>query len=740
MATHSTTSHLSLIEAVEMLSNIADLEFDHEVGITQKHEIVLNNEKIAYRTVHWLHQQDASVTVNLVKDTFRVILHYLRQFYKKEYGYVTDPKTVEGIKTIMVLVGEAAKKLDKYTAIFQHNQQKSVTEFKEYRQLQEFYLSKIARQIDEGVLGKWILGLSLGQRLKQNATDESIEEQFKDVKHVSIDLETVKKDAEYELFFIRREDGSRFFSPRLLRNIKLICDFGSYFGERKDIDPLQLIDHWQDRQSHLCARDILKALDTEVENFYHQLPQLKNNEVAEKLAKALLALLLSSHTKNLLRHHPIKSCREYFEDFQLFLREVLHSKTYQKWLAYPPPPSRSLDLDLLHLIHHLCHTFYSQLQGMEEIIVTIQDLLREAHQGLSAEHLEEVTKSGQLWNQIANDYISLTKLMKRHPNGPLIKVVKMLDENAFYFFDPLLKHNTPHQLFDLQVQNRRISNIHLATPLLQEFISKAHVLEEFKGFLAFDSSHVKPNKHLLINLQDRTSWREYARCQALEQLQFQPDLKERICVVTLAIDTDFYNQIAPYHQLNHAKPFINQFRAQLTEEEFGFYFPPSIDRQELVEFIDRTLEKIHQVFFSSKNVLRREERLNFIEIFYLFLQLKLIDMVKPSSFSLTCKDGIDMGASYNTELFILLKLINQPRLEEKDKKYLDYLLYAPALLIRERILFPERFNRLVSVVRVIENVQHPSEKLFGEVIRDVFSPLFKTPILQSTLLLPPKAF
>ena len=137
------------------------LEFDREIGIAQKHEIVFGEETIGYKSVHWLHQSDAPATVNLVRETFRVILHYLKQFYIKEYNHVTDPTTLEGIKTIMVLVGEAAKKLDKYTEIFHQTQ--SVMEFKEYKQLQEFYRAKIARKVEEGPLSKWILELSLGK-------------------------------------------------------------------------------------------------------------------------------------------------------------------------------------------------------------------------------------------------------------------------------------------------------------------------------------------------------------------------------------------------------------------------------------------------------------------------------------------------------------------------------------------------------------------------------------------------
>lgn len=204
---------LSIVDAVETLSSIADLEFDRNIGITQKHEIILGDEKVVYKTVHWLHQEEAPTAVNLVREIFRVILHYLKDFYKKEYGQVSDSNTLEGIKAIMVLVGEAAKKLDKYTKIFHQTQ--SVTDLKEYRQLQEFYRTKIARPLDEGVVNQWIFGLTLG---KGKAGRERIfravpkkTDKLTNTKHLFVDLETVKKDTEYELFFIRKEDGSRFF-------------------------------------------------------------------------------------------------------------------------------------------------------------------------------------------------------------------------------------------------------------------------------------------------------------------------------------------------------------------------------------------------------------------------------------------------------------------------------------------------------------------------------------------------
>jgi hypothetical protein len=728
--------NFSIIEAVETLSSIADLEFDREIGIAQKHELILQNEKIDYKTVHWLHEADAISTVPLVKEIFRVILHYLRGFYKKEYGYVTDQKTIEGIKTIMVLVGEAAKKLDKYTNIFNETHAKSVTQFKEYKQLQDFYLTKIARRIDEGVLSKWILGLSLGKGSPESdiilKAITPPNEPLSGIKHVFVDLETVKKDTEYELFFIRKDDGSRFFSPRLLRNIKLVCDFGSYFGDRPEIDPLESIKQWHDRILHNCAKSLIKAMGASLPQFYHDVQQFKNQEIVVILNKALMALLLSSHAQNLLRHNPRKSCGEYFEDFQHFLRQAIHHRDYQKWLAYPPKENNHLAHDVMDLTHLLCRHLFTSMQGLNEISPIVQNLLLQA-----VRPTQKASESDLLSKRLASEYGAMTKLFKHHPNGPLLKVLSILEEDAYHVFDPIMQHNLPNQLYDLYLNDQRINHFRMPVPIYQETINKAVIDEEFKGFLRSYNQPDGNRKHLLINLQDKTSWREYARCAAIEDLQNQSEFNNVLSVVTLATDTDFYHQLAPYHQNNQAKSFMHQFKEHILGENTGYYFPMSISREALTGFIDQTFEAIHKVFFSSKNVLSREQRMNFIEVFYLLLQLKLIEWIKPDSFSLTCKDGIDCGQSYSVELFMMLKLMNNQNLNEADWEFLNLMLYSPAIITRERVMLPERFNRMVSALRLIENTRAEFGAIdFSKIVEKVFSKAYDSPILKASLHLP----
>lgn len=722
--------NLSIIEAVETLSNIADLDLNRDIGIAEKHELILDNEKINYKTVHWLHKQDADATINLIKGTFRVILHYLKHFYILDYKTIQDTQTLENIKAIMVLVGEAAKKLDKYTELFRQTHDKSVTEFKEYRQLQEFYLSKIARRIDEGTLSQWILGLELNK--KSPSTRQLKREVIPSTKRIFVDLESVKRDIEYELFFIRKEDGSRFFSPRLLRNMKLVCDFGNYFGLNQATDPLANFKQWFDRISYLSARNILKTMGFRLGHFFKELRKVKNQEVIDLLDKGLLALMLSSHANNLSHHKPIKSCAEYFTDFQLFLRKALKTRTYEKWIAYPPKETNHLALDLLDTIHTLCRALYTNLHGLDEMSSIVHLIIDEAKQHISKEHQQEAELSKQLWNHLASDHAAMVKLIKRHPNGPLLKVLEFLEEKTFHVFDPLMQTNLPNQLFDLHFSQSRIPHLRFPAPLSQEFIQKAFINEEFRGFLRDYKAQGK--KHLLINLEDRTSWREHARCKAIEEVSADTELKEAICVVTLATNTDFYHQLDPYHQSNQASTFIEQLKEHVKGEGFGFYFPSSLNRKELFTFIDASIEAIHKTFFFDKNTLSRDRRLDFIEIFYVFLQLKLIELVNPSSFSLTNKDSIDLGSAYSAELFAFLKLINNQPWDEEDIKHLNFILYAPALLIRGRLMLIERFNRFLSLLRNVEQIQQEvgKEELKNRVEK-AFSPLFKTSLLTANV-------
>lgn len=726
-------SNITLLEAVEALSSIADLELDRDVGIAQKHDLTLLETPLTYRTVHWLHRQGADETVQMVKEIFRVILNYLKDFYDKQYQVVTKPQTVEGIKTIMVLVGEAAKKLDRYTQLFHQTKTKSVTELKEYKQLQEFYLSRIARKVDEGLLGKWLLELTKrawegGGRLKLAGKP------LGETKHIFVDLDSIRKDSDYELLILRKEDGSRFYSPKLIRNIKLLCDFGEYFPNSKvSIDPLEDVAIWKDRMFHFAAKELLAALNQKLDRFYKEALRYKEKEFVENLNKALIGLMLAAHAQNLRREDHLKCCTDYFADFLHYFRSALRSEEYHKMITYPPKPSNQVAHIILNVVHTLSYALIEKLNLLPEIASFVQGIVREAKENQSPEHEKAVKENWSLTSALSCDEAALMKLFKHHAYKPLVKMLDLLHEGGIHAFDPLMQQHLPYCLYSLGTLKQKVVSLQLPSPTMQEFIHRAAIADEFKGFLR---ACLKENsRHLLINLQDRTSWREHARCASLEALQHVEEFDNALTVVTLAKDTEFYHQLAPYAQETHADLFLQHFKDHLQDSSSGFYFPVAIANQLFPQFLDGVMDAIHRVFFSHRNVLSKDHRLDFIEIFYLFLQLKLIEIVKADSFSLTCKDGVDVGPAANGQLYAFMKLISQEKITEAERDRLNLIIHAPALMWRERPILAERFNRMMSAIKCVESARmHNGEEAFPLIIQDAFGDYFKGHFLKALVL------
>lgn len=729
-------SNISILDAVETLSDIAELEILPQVGVSKTNNLILGDEKITYRSIQWIHEDEIELRLKYLKEIFKVVLSYLRDFYKKQHAHIDTDQNIEGIKNIMVLVGEAAKKLDRFKAIFHISirGEKNVTEWKEYKKLQDFYLNRIARHIDEGVLSKWILGLAK-KAFEVEAAPPKTKRELQ-TSHVFVDLEAVKKDTEYELFFIRKEDGSRFYSPRLVRNIKLVCDFGDYRDENKTDDPLSDLVVWQDRFMHSCAKDLFLSLEQTIKDFYECASKYKDKEIVVCLRKAIMALMLCSKSRHLYRNSPLKSCLEYFNDFQMYLRETLQTRDYQRLKAYPPQVTDKLDYNILNTINTICSAFFRLTKGFQEMIGPIQSLLYEAKQDISPEHLDAARNSHQLWSQLGCDFAALLKLIKRHANGPLIKVLNILEENSTHTYDPIMQGNIPSQLYSLYYNDTKIDCIHLPCPIYQEQIDKANIIDEFKAFIT-SLKNKSEGKHLIFNLQDRTSWREYIRSKELEELQLRDDFADKLVIVTLPKDTEFYHQLAPYLNDKHAEVFLKNLKKHVLDESIGFFFPKNIRKQLSSSFIDDLASSIHRIFFHNKNVLLQEHRLDFIELFYIFLELKVIELVQPSSFSFTCKDSVDIGSSSSAQLYGILKLLNEKALNKAEIDYLNVLLYSAPILVRERMLSPERFKRMLSAIKIFESIRDEyGQANFMTIIHQAMGRLYKTNILETLVIIP----
>ena len=708
---NKTEQQMTLTDAVEALSMIVDLEPAKNSGTSSDDYQLLSD-----RLKRWSEKPAAAhenSDIELVKNIFGTILYHLKNLYVDESIYIADEQKNKRVKTIMLLVGEAAVNLDRLTGLFHDTQLKTVHELKEFKQLQEFYLNRVARKIDSGLLSKWILGIQGVSSVDDVAIKPSLKTLH--TEHVFIDLEGVKKDTEYELFFIRKENGTRFFDPKLIRSIKLVCDFDSYFKNGVLDDPFADIHLVVDRNLHITAKNMIAVLSGTIGKFYREMASYKKNEMVHGLQKAAMALMLASNPKNLLRNNPHKSCFEYFVDFQLFLRQALQTREYQRMIAYPDP-SVGTSSSFVEMLNALILSYYTAKQEMQLEVSFVENIIHEATEEKSEK------QSGRLLEQVLSaNYAAMGKMIKTHPNGHLKKILEMVENGNTPHFDPLFQHNIPMEMYQLYVDSTKMVNIRLPAPIIQENIQKVWVNDEFKAFLR--SLKVTQKKMLMFNFQDKTSWREHSRAKALEDLHRNPEFADNFIVVTIPKDTEFYFQAAPYTKESHADVFMKNLKEQLVDESAGFYFPKT---DSFEAFIDRSIKLVHETFFQSKNVLTRDQRLDFIEIFYFFLELKVLDTYKPNYFSFTCKDAIDISGASNACLFTFLKLLNQEKLAEKDMEFMNFLIYAIPITVRERLMLRERFNRMASAIKCFETT-----KSFGQEFKQVFAELYDAPILDS---------
>lgn len=710
---------LSIMEAVETLSSLAEIDSVQDIAVQ------LEKDKVASKRLFWLKERDGDGTIAAVKEVFHVVLDYLRNYYKEDYQKVHNDRAIDRISTIMLLVGEAAKKLDRFLTIFDKTKSHSITQLKEYQDLQKFYQNRISKKVDDGKLSKWILGLA-HERERQAIPIAKEEEGWK-TKYIFVDLDAVKKDSEYELFYLKKEDGTRFFSPRLVRSMKLVCDFSSYPGQKADDDPLESMVQWQDRCLNVSAASILRSMGARLDHYFREVSRYRNHELVSGVNKAIMALYLCSYPENLLRNHARKSCSEYFHDFQLYLSEAMNTQEYHKLITYPPNKNNHFATILKDVIHALCRGMVIHMRGYHEMAMFINNLLHEAIEGDIWSGINDV-----LSTRLSKEYDAMADLLKRHANGPLKKTIAELEEGNCSVFKPIDQVNYPLQLYSLFLNDKRILALRLPSPTIQEYIHKVRVVDEFSGYLrACQGDHVR-RVHLLINMQDRTSWKEFARCQALENLQKSPENQEHLSVVTLMIDTEFYHQMKPYNEDNIAEQFMMHFYEHLFDEASGCYFPESIRKELFPNCANELMHAVHRIFFNGRNVLTRAERMDFIEIYYQFLMLKLIDIVQPDSFSMTCKDGVDIGQAHQALMFIFLKFMHQKQLSHQDIECINFMLFAPSLSVRERVMLHDRFQRMISVLKRFEEARDEfGVDNFSIIIKEVFEIFYKTPILNA---------
>ena len=247
-----------------------------------------------------------------------------------------------GIKAIMVLADEAADKLDKCTSLFKHTYREGkVSEIKEYKDLKTYFKKNILKRFEEVLVSeaKW--------EEEWAVEDEKIDIERQGLK----DLEMVKRDKEYELFYIRKDDGKPFFNRNLLRHIKLVSDFDEIIMGFEGEDPLLRINILLDHEAQSIAEEIRESAKVELGDFYADALHHKEVPIVGTMLKMTMSLMLACNPHNRLENTMGKVCTRYLKDFHNFLRDILDSPDYQRLISVSVEETDQLARAIVNLIH-----------------------------------------------------------------------------------------------------------------------------------------------------------------------------------------------------------------------------------------------------------------------------------------------------------------------------------------------------------------------------------------------------
>ncbi len=669
---------LTLQEAIDHLINMS------EIDMKDREETKEAIDSLTFKKIDWANPKAALANEPLIREIFLALRQYLKNLFETEREKLKEDRDVQnGLRAMMSLVEESVKKMDTYGAIAAAG--RLVSHFPEYRELQDFYLNTVVKEFGREFSPE--LGF-------EEKAEELTEHEIKNV-------EAVRKDREYELFFIKREDGKPYFNKELLRHLKLVGNFDQLIESTESEDPLPQLKVIQDKEVYMGANDILASLLPYIDSFFKQRTQLKEIQLVKGISNSILAIMMAAHFDNLLENNSNKGCISYYNDFHSYLRATFSTEEYQVLITNAI--QKDTEHFLLKIIHGLSYFFFTRSGFSEEAVTFIHKLIQKG-KNLKKES-PKIDIKDPFWKSFLENDQAIRHLLAQYPSGPLLKTFDVLcGEEKENSFDPLKLENFPFLLYPVILKDTHTSVLRLPSPTRQFQVEESKVVPEFLGMLRYFQEAKSSSRHLLINLQNRISWAEQARCKALENLSKESEFASVIAIVTLPRETDFYFQVKEYEVLNGAPLFIEELLRQMTTKKEGHYFfSESLQEAKVLSFTKKTAQLIHHHFFAEKSTLSRQERMQFIDLFFYFLVLALLEYTKCNSLSFTCKDAVDAGAAMSAGFYAFLRILSKERRWSKEKKdFLLWLFYYPALTVRERAIEPVCFTRTIFALEALE--------------------------------------
>ncbi len=691
MGKKKTLKKLSSEGAFENLSVLEELDLQDPFRLGISEDIHLVSDEEQYPHMQVVTSQNMEDVKNIAAISFSRLLTYFQELVEEGETDWESPKVRKGIEAIMDIVGGAARKLH----LLQGGAEQEKLSLTEYEALEAYYVSKVQPLLE----GKGEVTKSWEKDWIKNS--QSL---LMDTENLGAqDFEAIIRDRVYELFSIHDSSGKPFFDASSIRKIKVFRETDGSFDISADEDPFVRMNFLIDKDLNGAAMQILSLCTDSITKYYKSKIRKKELEFVRLVHYAIMALMLAGNSRNTLEHRPIKSAHKYFEDFLFFLGKALAHPEYMKWIAYPETQNEPKIRILMGLVQDLSYALFTRKDAApQEIQGLIKRLIRKGKEGVEV--------GGETIGRLLRERDAVDGYLTHFPNGPIMKILDRLkeqSENDFSFFSPIKQDNYPYHLFSVKEGRKELHFLRIPSPTIQSQIAKATLLPEFQAFLY--ELKERNEKLLMIHLQDKNSWVEEARCKTIENYAKQVDFAEFFLLLTLPKETHFYHQIGEFLAMDDAESFFDHFKEEIhLPENFGFTFPQA--EKQSIRYLERILPEIHELFFDKKEELSRKERLDFIEITYLFLMVESMAQCTPKYISFTSKDSIDKGPPEAAMIYFFSLLLEGKKIEEKDYDRMRWIIYAPALKYRERAPDSRDLYRIFSALALMEERKKDHKK------------------------------
>lgn len=280
-------------------------------------------------------------------------------------------------------------------------------------------------------------------------------------------------------------------------------------------------------------------------------------------------------------------------------------------------------------------------------------------------------------------------------------------------FDPSI-YNLPHDIATItRIEGekiRHIKAIRMSSPTIEsEELGSRGQAEITPEWEAFIKEYQQLGKvHLDVINQRRTDSeqpRTEARIQAAALSKDSTNNhKQALFAIVLPVDGDLYNQTGKFGEAQMPKEkFLNELcNTMLTSNEY--YIPSEIlvgvkATNSSLSLVNDQLKKLATDLLNHLNPeqggnLSREERQNFMHLFYAKIVNHAMDAVKADSFNCTCKDGIDRGAA------VMRSVLEISGAEAGDTLEATYV--SGAYQTKGQVPIQERHDRYVAAAKIFE--------------------------------------